>query len=105
MPHAPAHGLDQFADDRQTDAAALPRFQRFAAALDERPEDAFDIFRRHPRPLIGARECQVVVVQRGAQANDLARRAEIDGVREQVVEHDLQFLPVGASDNTVSRRA
>ena len=95
--------LHAFGDDGQADARAADRAALRPPALVERLEDAIAVVGVHAGPIVADVDDEVVALHSGADVNRAAVRSEFDGVRQQVLEHELELAFVGQDVDRADR--
>jgi hypothetical protein len=88
--------LDDRARDRQAEACAGVRTGRVRPAREERLEDALPLHLGDPLARVRDLEPHVPPARLGADDHGAARRRVVDRVLDQVEQHPLQLLGVGA---------
>src|ERR1700730_10137352 len=104
-PELPSVEGNQASRQRQAQSRSLALPRIVAPHLSELLEDGFLVLRSDAHARIGHRDLGHPIVQRGREGDLTAFRSELDGIREQVQEHLLDFalLPLHLTQPRVNR--
>ncbi len=87
--------LHAFGDDRQADAGSADGAALRPAPLVERLEDPVAVIGMHAGAIVADVDDELVALHARPDVNRAAARRELDGVRQEVLEHELELAFVG----------